>query len=116
MLQQLDRGRQGMAGTIEKGSGNVFADLGFPDAEAHQAKAWIVAHILRAMRREDLTQTEAARRMGLKQPDLSAVLHGRFRGYSVERLARCLSALGDEVSLTVRTGDGREEAFALAAE
>ena len=104
-----------MAEQIEKSSGNVFEDLNFPDAGEHQMKAWVVTHILRAMRNQKLTQTEAASRMGLKQPDLSAVLHGRFRGYSVERLARCLSALGDEVRLTVKSKDGVEDNFVLDA-
>ena len=78
---------------IERGSGNVFVDLGFPDAGEHQMKAWIVTHILRAMRNQKLTRTEAAERIGLKQPDLSAILCGRFRGYSVERLVCYLTAL-----------------------
>jgi predicted XRE-type DNA-binding protein len=104
-----------MAEQVEKSSGNVFEDLGFPDAGEHQMKAWIVTHILRAMNGQKLTQIEAARRMGLKQPDLSALLNGRFRGYSVERLARCLSALGDEVRLTVKSKDGIEENFVLDA-
>ena len=104
-----------MAEQIEKSSGNVFEDLGFPDAGEHQMKAWIVTHILRTMRHQELTQTTAAKRMGLKQPDLSAVLRGRFRGYSVERLARCLSALGEEVRLTVKSKDGVEDNFVLDA-
>lgn len=104
-----------MAQQIEKSTGNVFEDLGFPDAGEHQIKAWIVTHIIRAMKGQKLTQTEAAERMGLKQPDLSAVLHGRFRGYSVERLARCLSALGDEVRLTVKSANGAKDDFVLEA-
>ena len=98
---------------LEPGSGNVFADLDLPDPGEHQLKAWIVTHIGRRMKTEGLTQTQAADRMGLRQPDLSAVLHGRFKGYSVERLARCLSALGDEVRLTVKGSDGEEDAFVL---
>ena len=65
------------------------------------------------MKTAGLTQTQAAELMGLKQPDLSAVLHGRLNGYSVERLARCLSALGDEVRLTVKGVDGSEDSFVL---
>ncbi len=67
------------------------------------------------MKASGLTQTEAAERMGLKQPDLSALLHGKVNGYSVERLARCLSALGDEVRLSVTASDGSEDAFVLGA-
>ena len=53
--------------------------------------------------------------MGLHQPDLSAMLHGRFKGYSVERLARALAALGGEVRLMVRSPGGAEDSFALGA-
>lgn len=104
-----------MTEEIERSSGNVFADLELPDPGEHQLKAWVVAHIAQRMRSDGLTQTQAAERMGLKQPDLSAVLNGRFRGYSVERLARCLSALGDEVRLTVRSAKGEEDAFVVEA-
>ncbi len=86
-----------------------------PDVGENQIKPWIVSHIARRMKAAGLTQTEAAERMGLKQPDLSAVLHGKVNGYSVERLARCLSALGDEVRLTVKGADGSEDSFALEA-
>lgn len=98
---------------IEASSGNVFEDLNFPDAGEHRVKAWIVTHILRHMRENQLTQSEMAGRMGLKQPDLSAMLNGRFRGYSIERLARCLSVLGDEVSLTVKSKSGQEDTLLL---
>ena len=104
-----------MTDEIERSGGNVFADLELPDPNEHRLKAWIVAHVAQRMRADGLTQAQAAERMGLKQPDLSAVLNGRFRGYSVERLARCLSALGDEVRLTVRSAAGEEDAFVVEA-
>ncbi len=81
------------------------------EENAIDLKAWIAERIDRSINSAGLTQTEAAERMGLKQPDLSAVLHGRLKGYSVERLARCLSALGDEVKLTVKSTDGAETSF-----
>jgi len=90
-------------------------DTDTPDVGENQLKPWIVAHIARRMKAAGLTQTEATERMRLKQPDLSAVLHGKIKGYSVERLARCLSALGDEVRLTVKGADGSEDSFVLEA-
>lgn len=78
------------------------------DAAMHDLKAWIASQISRSIKSAKLTQTQAAEHMGLKQPDLSAVLHGKLNGYSVERLARCLSALGNEVRLTVKSPDGLE--------
>lgn len=104
-----------MTAEITPSSSNVFADLGLPDVGEHQLKAWIVVHIRRRMKAEGLTQTQTAERMSLKQLDLSAVLHGKFKDYSVERLACCLSALGDEVRLTVKGPDGSEDAFVLEA-
>ena len=77
---------------VAPSSGNVFADLGLPDPDEHRRKAWIVVHIGLRMKAEGLTQPQAAKRMGVKVPDLSAVLNGRFRDYSVEQLWRCLSA------------------------
>ena len=94
---------------------SLHSDLGSSDGGEHRLKAWIVSHIARRMKVAELTQTEAAERMGLKQPDLSAVLHGKVNGYSVERLARCLSALGDEVRLTVKSADGLDDSFVLEA-
>ena len=90
-----------------------MSDTGHADAGENDLKTWIASHIARRMKTAGLNQTQAAELMGLKQPDLSAVLHGRLNGYSVERLARCLSALGDEVRLTVKGVDGSEDFFVL---
>lgn len=83
-------------------SGNVFADLGFPDAEEHLVKARLVVKIERIIRDRRLTQTEAAKAMGIDQPKVSAMLAGQFRGYSVERLMRFLVALGRDVEIVVK--------------
>ena len=72
---------------IERGSGNVFADLGRPDAEGHLLKAKLVTRIDAIIRRRGLKQVEAAKLLGLSQPDVSRLLRGNFREYSVERLS-----------------------------
>ena len=64
--------------TVERGSGNVFADLGLPDADAHLVKAELVSRIDDIIRRRDITQTEAARLLGLSQPDVSRLLRRRL--------------------------------------
>ena len=87
---------------IELGSGNVFADLGRPDAEAQLLKADLVARIDDIIRRRRLTQTRAAALLGLSQPDVSRLLRGDFRAYSVERLLRLLTALGRDVEIVIR--------------
>ena len=87
---------------VRRGTKNVFADLGFPDAQTHQLKAELVTRIQGVLNNEDLTQTEAAQRLGLSQPDVSRILNGRFRDVSVERLMRLLTRLGCDIDITIR--------------
>src|SRR5882672_1587593 len=84
---------------VTRGSRNVFADLGFPDPETHLVKASLASRIQDVIESEGWTQGEAARRMGIAQPDVSRILRGRFRDYSVERLMRFLAGLGCEVEI-----------------
>lgn len=92
---------------IERGSGNVFADLGRADADAHQLKADLVTRIDEIIRRRRLTQTQAAELLGLSQPDVSRLLRGSFREYSIERLLRLLMALGRDVDIVIRKPKSR---------
>ena len=87
---------------MEPGSGNVFADLGLPDAGEHLIKAGLVVKIDRTIRQRHLTQAAAAQLMGIDQPKVSAMLAGQFRGYSLERLMRFLVALGHDVEIVVK--------------
>jgi predicted XRE-type DNA-binding protein len=86
----------------EMSSGNVFADLELPDADEHLIKAGLVVKIGKIIQARKLTQVAAARIMGIDQPKVSAMLNGQFRGYSVERLMRCLVALGQDVEIVVK--------------
>ncbi len=87
---------------IERGSGNVFADLGLPDADTHLLKAELVTRIDRIIRQRGLKQVEAAKLMGLSQPDVSRLMRGDFQEYSLERLLRLLTRLGRDVDITIR--------------
>src|SRR5918996_3951459 len=87
------------------GSGNVFADAKLPDAETHFVKAQLVSRLDDIIHERGLSQKEAARFLGIAQPDLSNVLRGKFRGYSVERLLRFLTAFGCEVDIVIRSKD-----------
>ena len=87
---------------IERGSGNVFADLERPDPDAHLLKAELVTRIDKIIRERGLKQIEAAKLLGLSQPDVSRLLRGSFREYSVERLLRLLTALGRDVEIVIR--------------
>jgi predicted XRE-type DNA-binding protein len=86
---------------IQRGSGNVFADLGRPDAEAQLLKAELVSRIDEIIRARRLTQTQAAKLLGVSQPDVSHLLRGDFRDYSVDRLLRLLVALGSNVDIII---------------
>ena len=88
--------------TVERGSGNVFADLDLPDADAHLLKAEIVGRIDAIVRQRGIAQTEAARLLGLSQPDVSRLLRGDFREYSLERLLRLLTRLGRDIDIVIR--------------
>ncbi len=88
---------------FEESSGNVFADLGLPDAEERLVKATLALEIGRIIKARKLTQQAAAKLMGIDQPKVSHVLTGRLAGYSTERLMGFLTALGRDVEIVVRT-------------
>ena len=87
---------------IEAGSGNIFADLGLPDAEEMLLKSTIVIELKRLIKHRKLTQTAAAKLVGVSQADLSKILRGHFRGYSEARLMRMLTAFDQDVEITTR--------------
>jgi len=87
---------------VVRGSGNVFADLGFPDAEDHLVKAELVSELKHIVDREGWTQAHAAKVMGMAQPDMSRLLRGQFSNYSIDRIMRFLRAAGCEVDITIR--------------
>ena len=88
--------------TVERGSENVFADLGHPDADAHIVKAELVTRIDAIIRRRGMTLAETGFLLGLSQTDVSRLLRGDFREYSLERLLRLLTALGRDVEIVIR--------------
>jgi predicted XRE-type DNA-binding protein len=87
---------------IEVGSGNVFVDLGFPDAEERTTKVALAVEILRILAEHGLTQAAAAKLLGVNQPKVSALANYRLEGFSVERLMTFLTALGRDVNITIR--------------
>ncbi len=83
-------------------SGNVFADMGLPDAAELDTKARLGAAINRIVERRRLTQAEVAVALEINQPKVSALLHYKLEGFSVERLMRFLVALGQDVEIVVK--------------
>jgi predicted XRE-type DNA-binding protein len=87
---------------VEASSGNVYADLGFPHPEEALAKAKLVMRICDIITRQKLTQAKAAALLGIDQPKVSALLRGKFLGYSIERLFRFLNYLGQNVEIVIK--------------
>ena len=87
---------------VQRGSGNVYADLGLPDAEKLKIKTGLVIAIRKAMNSLGLTQQEAARRMGITQPKVSDMMRGDFINLSERKLMDCLTRLGYDIEIKVR--------------
>jgi len=96
-------------------SGNVFADLGFSNPEEELLKAKLVREIRAIIKRRKLTQAKAAAVLGLKQPDVSALVTGRVGKFSIDRLVRCLDRLDYKVDIVVRHQPRRASSRARAA-
>ena len=91
--------------SVTRSSGNVYSDAGLPDADTQLVKAQLVSRIDAIIRERGLSQREAARILDIAQPDLSNILRGRFRGYSIERLMRMLTAFDCDVSIVIAEKD-----------
>jgi predicted XRE-type DNA-binding protein len=97
----------------EPGSRNIFQDVGIPNAQEHLVKAHLVFKIDAIMKDRGLKQAEAADLLSITQPDVSKMLRGDFKQFSVERLLRFLVALNQDVEIVVRPHRGRSETAAL---
>jgi predicted XRE-type DNA-binding protein len=93
-----------------KSSGNVFADIGVPDADEHLAKADLVIGIGAIIKSKGLSQTAAAKLVGIEQPDMSRLMRGHFDGFSYDRLFSILNALGENVRVVVTNAKPGKEA------
>jgi predicted XRE-type DNA-binding protein len=97
----------------EPGSRNVFKDIGVPNAEEHLVKAQLVFKIDAILKKRGLKQVEAGELFGVRQPDVSKMLRGEFRQFSVERLLRFLVALDHDVEIVVKPHRNRNEEGAM---
>ncbi len=88
---------------IEKGSGNVYADLGIANAEEMFVKAQLATKIGEIIKHKKMTQMQAAEVLGMPQPKLSNMLRGQFRGISESKMLECLTRLGQDVQIVVKT-------------
>jgi predicted XRE-type DNA-binding protein len=99
----MDHRRTGMTKRdYVEGSGNVFADLGLAGAEDRLAKAELAQKIAAILRKQGLTQAQAAAVLGVDQPKISALLTGQLARFSIEKLMHSLLMLGQDVAITIR--------------
>jgi predicted XRE-type DNA-binding protein len=87
---------------VTESSGNIFADLGFANPERERLKADLTLRIYRLIKERGLTQATAGEILGIKQPHVSELMRGHSGAFSVERLMEFLTALGQDVEITVK--------------
>lgn len=97
------------------GSENIFADLGFANPEEELLKAKLIRELRAIIKRRKLTQAKAAELLGLKQPDVSALVTGRVGKFSIDRIVRCLDRLNYRVDVVIRPKSARRAPSRVAA-
>jgi predicted XRE-type DNA-binding protein len=102
MRIDMAKPRAERSGRIVRSSGNVFADLGFADADERQTKVRLAVAINDLLRRRGLSQGKAAEQLGINQPKVSALSKYRLEGFSVERLMRFLTSLNQDIEIIIR--------------
>lgn len=93
--------------TFLEGSDNIFRDLGFPETEAVNllARANLMMEIEKAIEERGLTQTAAAKLLGVGQPRLSDLYKGKMERFTVDMLMKWLAKLGKQITITVADRD-----------
>ncbi|MEI8297790.1 MAG: helix-turn-helix transcriptional regulator [Pseudomonadota bacterium] len=102
------KSQPGRTASHERGTTNVYADLGYKTADAMLVKAKLVTKIAEILAELGYTQTKAAALLGIPQPKLSKMLHGQFRGFSERKLMDCLTLLGRDIDIVVRAAPKRK--------
>ncbi len=102
MAKRRAEAMRGMDAAITRGTGNVFADLGYADAEERQTKLRLAYAINGIVERQRMTQAAAAGKLGINQPKVSALANYKLDGFSVERLMTFLTALDQDVEIVIR--------------
>jgi predicted XRE-type DNA-binding protein len=87
---------------IHESSGNVFADIGLPNADVHLLKAQIISELYRLCTAKKLSQTKTSVLLGISQPEVSRMFNGHFSEYSVERLMKFLTVFARDIEIVVR--------------
>ena len=94
---------------VEESSGNVFADLGYPNPQDALAKSRLAQRIAELLEAQNLTQVQAATLLGIDQPKVSKLLRGQLREFSTDRLFRFLNALDQDIVIVIRQKPGTRQ-------
>jgi predicted XRE-type DNA-binding protein len=86
---------------IEISSGNIFADLGLDDADELYTRACLGVQVMRLLKERNYSQKDAAAFLGLKQPEISAIMRAKFSRFSQERLIGFLNKLNQKVTIQI---------------
>jgi predicted XRE-type DNA-binding protein len=97
------------------GSGNVFADLGLADPDQRLTKAQLASEISQIIQAAGLTQTQAAKRLGIDQPKVSMLTRGQLKDFSIERLFHFLNRLGQDIEIAIRPSTHRHPSLNVLA-
>jgi predicted XRE-type DNA-binding protein len=108
MEARLKKAAELMKESHQRGTTNVYADLGYKSADEMLVKAQLVTTIAEILTERGYTQTKAAAVLGIAQPKLSKMLRGQFRGFSERKLMDCLTLLGRDVEIVVRAATKRK--------
>ena len=100
---------------MQKSSGNVFADLGVPHPEQELLKAKLTLQIYRLIKDRGITQTDAGKILGIRQPHVSSLMRNRSGSFSLERLMDFLTSLGQDVEISVRPANKRHGKVSVMA-
>jgi len=113
----MDREEEVNEPTVTYGGDNIFADLGFEDADEMLAKAKLAVAIKDVIKARKLTQVQAAELMGIDQPRVSKLVSGRINEFATDRLMQYLLHLGSDVEIVVHrptVPPKKEGAFSVA--
>jgi predicted XRE-type DNA-binding protein len=87
---------------VEESCGNVFEDLGLPNADERLAKSRVALLIQMAIEKRGLSQRQAAQILGLDQANISRLMCGKLSGFTLDRLFRFMRALDMDIEVRVK--------------
>ena len=100
---------------IQAGTGNVFDDLGLPDADERKLRVQLAARLNDLIEAEGLTQVQTAKRLGISQPHVSELKHYKLQRFSSERLLHCITLLDRDVEIFIRPRAGDRSVSGVGA-